>query len=265
MQYEQILWSETDGVAVLTINRPARMNSLDLAVLDEMLDAVARLFDGRSKARCLLLTGAGRGFCAGADLEADLGADRKGEEKDAGRPLETHFNMLIQRLFDLPVPLVTAVNGPAAGSGCAFALAGDIVVAAKSAYFVQSFVHVGLVPDAGSSWLLPRTIGRIRASRMLLLGDKIPADEAYAWGMVTEVVEDAALMARATEFAVRLAKGPTKALALTRHAIRDGMSSTLQETLLLERQNQRTAGRTADFSEGVAAFLEKRPAWFRGA
>ncbi len=270
MEYRNILWAEADGVATLTLNRPEHLNSLDTATMDEMLHAVDRIRDGQSTARCLVLTGAGRGFSSGADLGASgavgvAAAAGAGGPVDVGRVLETHFNILLERLFALPVPLVTAVNGPAAGAGCSYALAGDIIVAARSSYFLQAFVNIGLVPDVGSTWMLPRMVGRVRASRMMLLGEKIPADQAHEWGMVTEVVDDAALMERAMELARTLANGPTKSLALIRHGIRDCLDKTLSEALLVERRNQMLAGRTADFAEGVTAFLEKRPARFTGA
>ena len=266
MAYEHILWDETDGVATLTINRPDRLNSLHVGVIAEMIAAVGTIRDGLSSARCLVITGAGRGFSSGADL-AGGGAGGGGGGSgpvDAGKVLETHFNVLLERLFALPVPVVTSVNGPAAGAGCSYALAGDIIVAARSAYFLQAFVNIGLVPDVGSTWLLPRMIGRARATRMMMLGEKIPAEQAYEWGMVSEVVDDAELKARTVEIAQKLAKGPTKSLTLIRHGIRDCMDKTLTEGLMVERRNQMAAGRSADFAEGVMAFLEKRPTKFTG-
>jgi 2-(1,2-epoxy-1,2-dihydrophenyl)acetyl-CoA isomerase len=266
MAYEHITWTEEDGVAVLTINRPERLNSLNTDVIREMIDAVDKIRDGISPARCLVLTGAGRGFSSGADLSgggAGGGGGGSGPV-DAGKVLETHFNVLLERLFALPVPFVTAVNGPAAGAGCSYALAGDIIVAAKSAYFLQAFVNIGLVPDVGSTWMLPRMVGRARATRMMMLGEKIPAAQAYEWGMVSEVVDDAELMARTMEIAKKLAAGPTKALTLIRTGIRDCMDKTLTEALMVERRNQMHAGRSADFGEGVMAFLQKRPAQFTG-
>jgi 2-(1,2-epoxy-1,2-dihydrophenyl)acetyl-CoA isomerase len=266
MAYEHITWTEEDGVAVLTINRPERLNSLNTDVIRKMIDAVDKIRDGISPARCLVLTGAGRGFSSGADLSgggAGGGGGGSGPV-DAGKVLETHFNVLLERLFALPVPFVTAVNGPAAGAGCSYALAGDIIVAAKSAYFLQAFVNIGLVPDVGSTWMLPRMVGRARATRMMMLGEKIPAAQAYEWGMVSEVVDDAELMARTMEIAKKLAAGPTKALTLIRTGIRDCMDKTLTEALMVERRNQMHAGRSADFGEGVMAFLQKRPAQFTG-
>lgn len=266
MAYEHILWDEADGIATLTINRPERLNSLNTDVIAEMIRAVDTIRDGQSTARCLVLTGAGRGFSSGADL-AGGGAGGGGGGSgpvDAGKVLETHFNVLLERLFALPVPVVTSVNGPAAGAGCSYALAGDIIVAAKSAYFLQAFVNIGLVPDVGSTWLLPRMIGRARATRMMMLGERIPAEQAYDWGMVSEVVDDADLKTRTLEIATKLANGPTKSLTLIRSGIRDCMDKSLTEGLMVERRNQMTAGRTADFAEGVMAFLQKRPTQFTG-
>lgn len=267
MAYEHIIWDEADGVATLTINRPERLNSLNTEVIAEMIRAVDTIRDGQSTARCLVITGAGRGFSSGADLVgggAGDGGGGGGGPIDAGKVLETHFNVLLERLFALPVPVVTAVNGPAAGAGCSYALAGDIIVAGKSAYFLQAFVNIGLVPDVGSTWLLPRMVGRVRATRMMMLGERIPAEQAYEWGMVSEVVEDTELMARTREIAKKLASGPTKSLTLIRSGIRDCMDKTLTEGLMVERRNQLAAGRSADFAEGVSAFLQKRPAQFTG-
>ena len=266
MAYEHIIWSEADGVATLTINRPDRLNSLNTDVIREMIDAVDQIRDGLSTARCLVLTGAGRGFSSGADLAPGTagGGPSSGGPIDAGKVLETHFNVLLERLFALPVPVVTAVNGPAAGAGCSYALAGDIIVASKSAYFLQAFVNIGLVPDVGSTWLLPRMIGRARAARMMMLGERIPAELAYEWGLVSEVVDDPDLPARTAEIAKKLASGPTKALTLIRTGMRDCMDKSLTEGLMVERRNQMLAGRSADFAEGVMAFLQKRPAQFTG-
>ncbi len=266
MAFEHILWSEDKGVATLTINRPERLNSLNTEVIAEMIEAVDSIRDGTCGARCLLLTGAGRGFSSGADLSASGGAGGavgKGPI-DAGKVLETHFNVLLERLFALPVPFVTAVNGPAAGAGCSYALAGDIVLAGRSAYFLQAFVNIGLVPDVGSTWMLPRLAGKARAQAMMMLGERIPAETAAEWGMIYKVVDDAALMDEAMAVAQRLANGPTRALALIRSGIRDCMDKSLTEGLMVERRNQMVAGRSGDFAEGVMAFLQKRPAAFTG-
>jgi 2-(1,2-epoxy-1,2-dihydrophenyl)acetyl-CoA isomerase len=174
------------------------------------------------------------------------------------------LNPLLEQLFALPIPVITAVNGGAAGAGCSIALAGDIVIAGRSAYFLQAFVNIGLVPDVGSTWLLPRLIGRGRAMAMMMLGERVPAEQALDWGMIYQVVDDAKLMATATELAARLARGPTLAYALIRQGVRECLDRSLSEGLSVERRNQRLAGSTQDFNEGVAAFIAKRPASFQG-
>jgi len=265
MAYEHILLEEEGGVATLTINRPQMLNALHVGVVSEMIDAVDRLRD-EGTARALLMTGAGRGFSSGADLAGGGagGAPMGSGPFDAGKVLESHFNPLLERLFALPIPFVTAVNGPAAGAGCSIALAGDIVVAGRSAYFLQAFVNIGLVPDVGSTWLLPRLAGRARAQAMMMLGERIPAETAEDWGLIWKCVDDDELMPTAREIAGKLASGPTRAYALIRQGIRACLDTTLTEALMIERQNQLFAGRTGDFVEGVSAFLQKRPANFRG-
>ncbi len=265
MAYEHILFEDADGIATLTINRPQMLNALHVGVIDEMIDAVDRVRDEGS-ARVLLMTGAGRGFSSGADLAGGGagGGSQSSGPPDAGKVLETHFNPLLERLFALPVPFVTAVNGPAAGAGCSFALAGDIVIAARSAYFLQAFINIGLVPDVGSTWMLPRLAGKARAQAMMMLGERIPAETAEQWGMIWKCVDDAELMPTATAIAAKLAKGPTRSYALIRQAIRASLDTSLTASLHIERQNQLLAGRTGDFVEGVSAFLQKRPANFQG-
>jgi 2-(1,2-epoxy-1,2-dihydrophenyl)acetyl-CoA isomerase len=269
MAYEHILFEEADGVATLTINRPERMNALHVGVIAEMIHAVDRIRD-EGTARVLLMTGTGRAFCSGADLAGGGAGGGGGDSKlpsgpvDAGKVLETHFNPLLERLFALPVPFITAVNGAAAGAGCSYALAGDIVIAGKGAYFLQAFVNIGLVPDVGSTWMLPRLVGRGRAQAMMMLGEKIPAATALDWGMIYKVVDDAELMTEARALAAKLAKGPTRSYALIRQGIRDCLDKPLTEALMVERRNQLHAGRSADFGEGVSAFLQKRPVAFTG-
>jgi 2-(1,2-epoxy-1,2-dihydrophenyl)acetyl-CoA isomerase len=268
MSYEHILFEEDSGIATLTINRPAQLNALHVGVIAEMIDAVDRVRD-EGTARVLVLTGAGRAFCSGADLAGGgagggTGSRRRSGPPDAGAVLESHFNPLLERLFALPVPFITAVNGPAAGAGCSYALAGDIVIAGTSAYFLQAFVNIGLVPDVGSTWLLPRLAGRARAQAMMMLGERISADQALDWGLCYKVVPDAELAATTRAIAEKLSTGPTRAYALIRQGIRDCLDRPLSEGLMVERRNQMVAGRTADFAEGVAAFLQKRPARFSG-
>lgn len=264
MGYQHILWSEADGVATLTINRPERLNALQGEVCGEMIDALDRIRDGLSGARCLLLTGAGRAFSSGADLAQGVIGQEQDRPFDIGKSLDAYFNPLIERLFALPVPVVTAVNGPAAGAGCSLALAGDVIVAARSAYFLQAFVNIGLVPDVGSTWLLPRLVGRARAMRMMLLGERISAEQAVDWGLASFLAEDDALAAEAGAIAAKLANGPTRALAMVRHGVQTALHGSFTDTLAMERRNQQAAGRTADFAEGVAAFLQKRKADFTG-
>ncbi|HST35740.1 MAG TPA: enoyl-CoA hydratase-related protein [Allosphingosinicella sp.] len=258
MNYSAIhLDLDAAGVATITLNRPDNLNALNFATLDEMRDAVGAIA-GRG-ARCLLITGAGRGFSSGADLGSSGGFP-----DDVGAALEAHFNPLIQAVFDLPMPVVAAVNGPCAGAGCSLALAADLVIAGQSAYFLQAFVNIGLIPDAGATWLLPRLAGRARALEMMMLGERISASQALAWGMIARVVEDEALLPEAKALATRLAQGPTAAYALIRRLARDSAHLGLADALTAERIAQRDAGRTEDFKQGVTAFLQKRPPSFDG-
>ena len=257
MPYEHISFDQTDTIATLTLRRPASLNALNAAMVDELIHAVDRVRDEGS-ARVFVMTGDGRAFSSGADL---LGGS---SGRDAGLALERGFNPLLERLFALPVPFITAVNGPAAGAGCSLALAGDIVLAARSAYFLQAFINIGLVPDVGATWLLPRLAGRARAQAMMMLGERIPAEQAEQWGMIYRVVDDAALPSAMHELATKLAKGPTQAYRLLRQGLRTALESSLTETLRMERVNQMHAAEAQDFAEGVAAFRAKRPPVFQG-
>ncbi|HEX8262753.1 MAG TPA: enoyl-CoA hydratase-related protein [Allosphingosinicella sp.] len=259
MAFEHIRLEQSPGaVATITIARPDRLNALSGHTVDELRTAVEEA--GSSGARCLLLTGEGRGFSSGADL-----AGSGGLPEDAGAALEKHFNPLIEAIFALPIPVVAAVNGPAAGAGCSLALAADIVVAARSAYFLQAFVNIGLIPDAGATWLLPRLAGRARAMEMMMLGERVSAETALEWGLISRVVEDEQLESEAAALATRLAQGPTVALGLIRKLAREAGHRPLGETLAAERAAQRAAGETRDFRNAVMAFLQKRPARFEGA
>jgi 2-(1,2-epoxy-1,2-dihydrophenyl)acetyl-CoA isomerase len=258
MDFEHIRLDQTpSGVAVVTLARPQSLNALSGAMVDELHVAVESV--EYSKARCLLINAEGRGFSSGADL-----AGGGGLPADAGEALEKHFNPLIEALFSCPVPVVTAVNGPAAGAGCSLALAADIVIAGRSAYFLQAFVNIGLIPDAGATWLLPRLAGRARAMEMMMLGERVLAEEALQWGLISRVVEDDALQSEAMLLATTLAAGPTVALGLIRKLARNAERLDLSEALAAERAAQKTAGETQDFKAAVFAFLEKRQPRFEG-
>lgn len=263
MEGEPHLTLEMDGaVALLTMNRPERLNAMAPESLDLFVTLLDRVRD-EGKARALLLTGKGRAFCSGADLAAKDPATG-GIPDDRGAGLEKGHNLVAERMRYLPIPIVCAVNGGAAGGGCGYALAGDIVLAARSAYFLQPFTNIGLVPDVGASWLLPRLVGKARATAMMMLAERIPAETAQEWGLIWRMTEDAALMDEATAIARKLADGPTVALGLMRQGIADAMEMSLTQALAMERRNQRIAGNSADHHEGVAAFLEKRPPKFSG-
>jgi 2-(1,2-epoxy-1,2-dihydrophenyl)acetyl-CoA isomerase len=259
----KVKYALEDGVATLTMNDPATMNAAGVDLAQELTLALKR---AAREARAAILTGEGRGFCSGANLGGGGPASRTtddGEPLDAGSALETVYNPLVSLIRDLPIPFVTAVNGAAAGVGCSFALMGDLIVAGESAYFLQAFRRIGLVPDGGSTYLLPRAIGRARAMEMMLLGEKVPAKTALEWGMINRCVPDGELMATAKALALELANGP-KSVSLIRRIGWDSLDNSWHEQLRAERLLQREAGRTEDFAEGVAAFLQKRPAKFKG-
>ena len=257
MSYETLLYAVAGDVATVTLNRPDRMNCLNAVMRAELLDALTR---APREARAVVLTGAGRGFCAGQDL-GDTGniADLNLE-----RVLREEYEPLLKLVYDCPVPLICAVNGAAAGAGANLALAADVVIAARSAVFLEAFTRIGLIPDAGGTYWLPRLAGMARAMGMCLFADPIPASQAAEWGLIWEVVDDDQLDDRVAELAGRLATGPTEAYRLTKLALRQSMSNDLETQLALEARLQGEAGRTRDFMEGVAAFLEKRPASYEG-
>jgi 2-(1,2-epoxy-1,2-dihydrophenyl)acetyl-CoA isomerase len=265
--YAKITYAvSADAVATITFNDPATMNACGIDTADELSDAFARA--GR-QARAVVLTGTGRGFCSGANLVSTQGAAAsvnasEGGGFDAGAALDSHYNPLVSQLRDLPIPFVTAVNGAAAGVGCSIALLGDMIIAAESAYFLQAFRRIGLVPDGGSTWLLARAVGRSRAMEMMLLGEKIPAEKAFQWGLINRIVPDDQLAFAAAQLASELAAGPTKTLSLIRKIAWQALETDWDNQLGVERMAQREAGRTADFTEGVTAFLTKRPAKFTG-
>jgi 2-(1,2-epoxy-1,2-dihydrophenyl)acetyl-CoA isomerase len=258
MSFEHIRLEHSPAAsATITLSRPQTLNALARQTVDELRTAVEQV--RASEARCLLITGEGRGFSSGADLASggDLPAD-------AGEALEKHFNPLIEALFNLPIPIVAAVHGPAAGAGCSLALSADIVIAARSAYFLQAFVNIGLIPDAGATWLLPRLAGRARAMEMMMLGERVSAAQAQEWGLISRVVEDEHLASEAVQLAARLARGPTVALGLIRKLARDAEQLPLSEALAAERIAQRSAGETEDFKAAVMAFLQKHQPRFEG-
>jgi len=260
--YSTILFEVAEGVATLTFNRPDKLNSFTTEMHAEVRDALAKV-QGDPSIRCLLLTAAGRGFCAGQDL-SDRAVAPGAAMPDLGESLEKNYNPLVRALRGLEFPVVCAVNGVAAGAGANIALACDIVLAARSASFIQPFCKLGLVPDSGGTWFLPRLVGSGRATALAMLGDKVSAEQAEAWGMIYKVVDDAALQDEAKKLARHLATQPTKGLALIKQAMQASATNTLDEQLDLERDYQRQAGRTQDYREGVAAFTEKRAPKFEG-
>jgi 2-(1,2-epoxy-1,2-dihydrophenyl)acetyl-CoA isomerase len=260
--YEFIRVEKAHGIARLTLARPEQLNALSRPLLGELNRALDDIRDA-GDARVLMLAGEGRAFSSGADLSRD-GSPAGAAGFDAGQVLEDYYNPLIERMFALPIPIVAAVQGPVVGAGCMIALSSDIVIAARSAYFLQAFTNVGLVPDAGSMWLLPRLIGPARAQMMMMMAERIPAEKAREWGMIYEVVDDGALRPRADTIAAKLAAGPTRSYELIRRGVRMALQQSLSEALAMERRAQCDAGNTADFLEGVAAFREKRRPVFQG-
>jgi len=256
-EFERCHVTARGHVAVLTMNHPEVMNAASVKMIHGLMEALAHI--GKSGARAIVLTGEGKGFCSGANLSEPGGATG-----GVGHVLESAYHPFLRRLRDLNVPLVTAVNGAAAGVGMSIALMGDIVVAARSAYFLQAFARIGLVPDGGSTWLLPRLIGLARARELSLLAEKLPAEKALEWGLINRVSDDAALMDDALALAERLANGPTAALALARRLYWESPHNSFEVQVDRERISQEAARKTEDFIEGVSAFLQKRPAAFKG-
>jgi 2-(1,2-epoxy-1,2-dihydrophenyl)acetyl-CoA isomerase len=261
MSFATIRFELGEGVATLTLNRPDRLNSFTTEMHEEVAAALGTV-ESDPAIRALLLTGAGRGFCAGQDL--NLREASAGGEFDAGAAIDRYYNPLVRRLRALRKPVIAAVNGPAAGAGANLAFACDIVLAARSASFLQAFCRIGLVPDTGGTWFLPRLAGSARALGMMLLGEPLPAATAAEWGLIWKVVDDEKLMSEARVLATKLAQGPTIGLGLIKEALNRSLVSTLDAQLDSERDLQRIAATSADFREGVAAFLEKRPARFTG-
>jgi len=262
MNYDSIQFKVEGGVAILTLNRPDRLNSFTRAMHLEVRDALARVQADQS-VRVLVLTGAGRGFCAGQDL-ADRAVDPGAPSVDLGASVEEFYAPLVLTLKNLPMPVICAVNGVAAGAGANLALACDIVLAAKSASFIEAFSKLGLIPDTGGTWHLPRLIGPARAMGLAMLGEKLTAEKAEAWGLIWRCVPDDVLMDEALAMAKHFAAAPTKGLAFTKRAFQASYANTLAQQLQLEADMMRELSNSHDYREGVAAFLAKRAPQFKG-
>ena len=259
MAYETILFELEGGVARLTLNRPDRLNSFTVRMHEEVADALHKA----EQARCLVLTGAGRGFCAGQDL-GDRAVAPGGEAVDLGESVERYWNPLVTRLTSLPFPVIARVNGVAAGAGANIALACDIVIAARSATFIQSFAAIGLIPDSGGTWVLPRLVGQARALGLALTGEPLPAGTAAEWGLIWKAVEDEKLDEEVDALAAKFAVGAPRGLAAIKRMIRESWGQTLPQELERQRDMMRELGFSEDYREGVAAFMEKRKPNFTG-
>ncbi len=264
MAYENIRFDVQEGIARLTLNRPDKLNSFNEAMHAELRDALDSIQTGSVNARVLVITGAGRGFCAGQDLGDRAMQMQSGQMPDIGNTVERHYKPLVLRLQNLRVPTIAAVNGIAAGAGASVALACDLVVAAKSASFLQAFSKIGLIPDTGGTWFLPQRVGMARAMGLALLAEKLSAEKAAAWGLIWEAIDDAEFAARVDALATQLSTAPTKALVRTRQAMHAAPGHTLEQQLSMEGGFMRELGWSPDYAEGVQAFFEKRPARFTG-
>jgi len=262
MAYNTIEFTTDNGVATLTLNRPKALNSFTSEMHEEVRQAMAQVIENPD-IRCLVLTGAGRGFCAGQDL-GDRAVTSDGGVPDLGESVEKNYNPLIRSIMNLPKPVICAVNGVAAGAGSSIALACDIVLAARSASFIQVFCKIGLVPDSGGTFNLPRAVGLARAKGLALLGDRLPAETAEEWGLIWKCVDDDVLQEEAQKMAKHLATQPTRALGTIKTLLNESCARTLVEQTDLEQQAMQELGQSDDYREGVAAFMEKRPPVFKG-
>lgn len=258
---DQTIRVETDGpLKIITLNQPDRLNAMP----PQMADEIGEAFYDLGNARAVLITGEGKGFCSGADLAAKGEGSAFTSKGGSHKALQNHYNPAISQVLRAEVPVICAVNGPAAGVGCSLALAADFTIASKKAYFLQAFVNIGLVPDGGSTWLLARAIGRARATQMMMLGEKIGAEQAEDWGLIYKAVEADDLMAEARALGERLANGPTLALKTMKKQLNIALDESVQQVFVTEAEGQRMAGASADAMEGGMAFLQKRKAEFKG-
>ncbi len=260
MNYEAIRVETNGPLTTITLNRPDRLN----AMAPQMADEIGEAFYDLGDTRAVLITGEGKGFCSGADLASRGEANAFASKGGSHKALQNHYNPMINQVMRADVPVICAVNGPAAGVGCSLALAADFTIASDKAYFLQAFVNIGLIPDGGSTWLLARAIGRARATRMMMLGEKIGAAQAEDWGLIYKAVAADSLMDEARSLADKLANGPTLAIKTMKRNIALAMDSTVQQVVLAEAEGQRLAGASDDAKEGGMAFLQKRKAEFKG-
>ena len=262
IEFNKISLEVESNIGIMRFNDPDVRNAVSPDMLEGFWECLNEIEKENSEIKCLLITGEGKGFCAGANLSSGSERSNSGRQ-DAGHALETLYHPILRRLRNMNIPIVTAVNGAAAGIGMSFALMGDIILASKSAFFLQAFRRIGLVPDGGSTWLLPRLVGNARAKELSLLGERLPAEKAYEWGLINRLVDEENLIDEALKISKELASGPMS-LKLIRKAFWESSDNTYEEQLNLERELQFQAGNSEDFKEGVKAFLDKRDAKFKG-